>query len=166
MPLVPLTSLPDESRVWVFGSPRPLEAETEETFLATVDRYLDGWKAHGAPLTVGRDWSERQFLTVVVDSSQTHASGCSIDGLFRELKALEAAIGTSLLGSGTIYYKDRAGVVQAVDRGEWLELAARGEVDKDTPVYDFMVQTLGAWRSSFRTVAGRSWHGALLPVLR
>ena len=50
MPLVLFDSLPDDARVWVFGSAKPLEAQDERTLLKDVDDYLAGWKAHGHPL--------------------------------------------------------------------------------------------------------------------
>ena len=162
MPIVSFTSLPDPSRVWVFGSGRPLDAVAESALLAAVDRYLATWKAHGEPLTVSRDWRDHRFLTIAVDSSQTYASGCSIDGLFRELKTLESQAGISLVGGGTVYYRDGSGEIQNVDRGEWIEMGEQGRVTRETPVFDFTVQTLGDWRARFETTAGQSWHNALL----
>ncbi|MDQ3673342.1 MAG: ABC transporter ATPase, partial [Gemmatimonadota bacterium] len=83
MPIVEFEDLPDSSRVWVFGSDRRLEEEEAVMLLEEVDRFLAGWKAHGAPLTVGRNWRHDRFLAVAVDQSTAGASGCSIDGLFR-----------------------------------------------------------------------------------
>jgi hypothetical protein len=166
MPIVSFTSLPDPSRVWVFGAERPLDALAEEALLTAVDRYLATWKAHGAPLTVSRDWREHRFLTIAVDSSQTNASGCSIDGLFRELKRLEDQIGIQLIGSGAVYYRDENGEIQCTDREGWTTLAEQGLVTRETPVFDFTVTTLGDWRARFETTAGQSWHGTLLPALR
>jgi hypothetical protein len=98
MPTIAFDALPDTARVWVFAADRPVRGEGAERLLGEVDRYLAGWKAHGHPLTVARDWSADHFLTVAVDQTEAHASGCSIDGLFRRLQALEPALGTSLLG--------------------------------------------------------------------
>ena len=58
MPIVDMEKLPDTSRVWVFGSDRPLAPGKDQILLKEVDRFLGGWKAHGAPLTVGRSWKK------------------------------------------------------------------------------------------------------------
>jgi hypothetical protein len=163
MPLIPLSTLPENARVWVFGSDRTLDATTSAHLLQTVDAFLDTWKAHGVPLTVGRDWREGRFLTIAVDVTHEYASGCSIDGLFRALRGLEPTLGASLVGGGQVFYRDAAGAIQRVDRGTWTALGDRGEVSATTPVFDLAVQTLGEWRTRFELPAGRSWPGALLP---
>lgn len=162
MPTVPFDSLPDDARVWVFGSDRPLDAAAAARLLAVVDAHLAQWAAHGAPLTSARDWREDRFLTVAVDQRTANASGCSIDTLFRQLQGLEQALGTSLVGGGRVFYRDASGTVQSTDRAGFAELGARGDVTADTMVFDPTVPTSGAWRAGFERRAGESWHGSLI----
>ena len=164
MPLIAFDSLPDQSRVWVFGSQQPLDDGAAGRLLAEVDGFLARWQAHGEPLTVGRDFREGRFLTVAVDQSTAGASGCSVDGLFRALRGVETAIGTSMLGGGRIYYRDDTGSVQSVSHAEFGDLGAAGTVKPDTVVFDTTVDTLEAWRARFETRVGDSWHAKLLPA--
>src|ERR1700737_5124772 len=106
MPLVQLKDLPDSARTWVFGAHKTLDESASAILLVEIDRFLSQWKAHGSPLTVGRDWKYGRFLTVAVDQSTAGASGCSIDGLFRSLKALEPKIGESLVPGGVVFCCD------------------------------------------------------------
>lgn len=165
MPLVQFTFLPDDSLVWVFGSPVEISGEAEQQLLTRVDAFLEGWKAHGNPLSAGRNWRDRRFLTIAVDNTRESASGCSIDTLFHELKTLEPILGTTLLNSGNIYYHGENGEIKCVDRAQWIALGEKGEVDRNTVVFDFTVRTLGDWRSGFEKRASRSWHGSLLPAI-
>jgi hypothetical protein len=165
MPRVPFDALPDDARVWVFASAQPVRGAAADTLLEEVDRFLDDWKAHGAPLTNARDWRDEQFLIIGVDERAAGASGCSIDGLFRIFKGLESAIGTSLLGSGRVYYRDRSGTVRSVTRDEFADLAARGDVTRGTPVFDTALTRLADLRERFETEARRSWHAQLAPEL-
>src|SRR5688572_24620362 len=73
MPIVPFDSLPDSSRIWIFGSDRPVTGPAAEQLLAEVDRFLDGWRAHGEPLRCGRLWADDRFLVVGVDQSDANA---------------------------------------------------------------------------------------------
>jgi hypothetical protein len=166
MPLVDFKQLPDDARVWVFGSDRPLDDKQQARLFAIVDEYLAQWKAHGAPLTVAREWTENQFLTIGVDQRTEGASGCSIDALYRTLQLLERELGVSLVGGGRVFYRTRNGEVNAVDREEFFGLAERGAVTRRTTVFDTTVTTLGAWRSRFEGPAAESWHGQLLPAER
>jgi hypothetical protein len=162
MPLVKLEALPDSARTWVFGANKTLEGAASETLLGEVDHFLSQWKAHGSPLTVGRDWKYGRFLTVAVDQSTAGASGCSIDGLFRSLKALEPQLGASLVTSGLVFYRDSSGAIKSVDRERFTALSAEGKIQPDTPVFDPTVTTLGEWRARFELDAAKSWHAGLL----
>jgi hypothetical protein len=158
----PFEELPDTARVWVYGSDRELGADAESRLLGEVDNYLTSWTAHGVPLSAARNWRGGRFLTIAVDQERSGASGCSIDGLFRALKALEKEIGASVITSGLIFFRDRAGKIRAVTRDEFSDLGASGEIDGDTEVFDLSVTTLGEWRARFSSRAAHSWHAALL----
>jgi hypothetical protein len=164
MPLVDFNTLPDDARVWVFGSDRPLSDDQSTRLLATVDGYLAQWKAHGAPLTCARAWTEQRFLTIGVDQHTEGASGCSIDALFHALQQLEREMGVSLVGGGRVFYRTRNGDVHAVDREEFFGLAERGAITGATRVFDTTVTALGDWRSRFEGPASDSWHGQMLPT--
>lgn len=164
MPLVAFSSLPDDARVWVFGSADELSSESTVMLLADVDEYLAGWRAHGSPLTVGRDWRDARFLAIGVDQRDENASGCSLDALFRVLQGLEPRIGSSLLGNARVYFRARGGEVQVTDRAGFASMAQSGSIDAGSAVFDLSIQTAGEWRHRFETAASNAWHQALLPV--
>lgn len=162
MPNVPFDQLPGDARVWVFASDRPVTGEHAARLLAAVDDYLARWAAHGQPLTAARDWTNDRFLAIAVDQRDAHASGCSIDGLFRLLQQVGGQIGTSLVGGGRVHFRDAAGAIRTVPRHEFSEHAARGDVTAQTLVFDPTVATAAEWRERFERPARESWHAALL----
>lgn len=162
MPLVPITELSDNSRVWVFGADHTLTEIQSGQLLTEVDRFLETWVAHGVPLTVGRDFRYGRFLTIAVDQSTAGASGCSIDGLFRTLKSLEPRLGASLVTSGLVYFRDGSGEIQSVDREGFSRLGVEGKVGAGTEVFDPAVTTLGEWRARFELALRDSWHSKLI----
>lgn len=162
MPIVSFDSLPDVSRVWVFGSDRALSGADADRLLSEVDRFLAQWKAHGVPLTCARDWRDEHLLTIGVDSTREGASGCSIDGLFRVLQSIERPLGTRLVGGGRVFYRDAEGRVQCVGRDELLALAASGVITDQTIVFDTGLTTMNAWRARFEAPARATWVKQLL----
>jgi hypothetical protein len=165
MPLVPFASLPDDARVWVFGSDPALDEQTSARLLAVVDSFLADWVAHGEPLTSGRELRVGRFLVIGVDQSATaYASGCSIDGLYRKLKELEQATGTSLLSREHVYYRGSDREVSSVTRDEFARLSSEGRIGPDTTVFDTSITSLGELRQRFELPAAGSWHRALLTV--
>ena len=162
MPLVPIQTLPDDSRTWVFGADHTLSEKQSQELMPEVDRFLASWNAHGAPLTVGRDLKYGRFLTVAVDQSTAGASGCSIDGLFRTLKSAESKLGASLVTSGLIFFRDNDGAIQSVDRETFSRLGAEGKLPGDTKVFDPTVTTLREWHARFELPLRDSWHAKLI----
>lgn len=157
MPVVPFENLPDASRVWIFGSDRPLTEEGTTALLKGVDEYLTSWKAHGEPLTVGSQLRDNRFLVIAVDQSTAGATGCSIDGLFRVLQGLEATVGANLVGGGRVFYRDNHAVVQSTTRDQIPALVQSGAITKDTVVFDTALTDLGAFRAGFEKRAKESW---------
>jgi hypothetical protein len=162
MPVVPFDSLPDASRVWVFGSDLPLTEEGTKALLKGVDEHLKNWKAHGEPLTVASQLRDHRFLVIAVDQSTAGATGCSIDGLFRVLQALESTLGASLVSGGRVFYRDGTGAVQSASRGDVPALAKSGAITKDTVVFDTSLTDLGAFRSGFEKRSKESWIASLM----
>lgn len=162
MPIARMEDLPNDARVWVFGADHALGSKETAILLEEVDRFLAQWKAHGAPLTAARSWTHDLFLTIAVDQSTAGASGCSIDGLYRALRALEPRIGASLLTSGCVFFREESGQITCADREKFTALGAEGKVSSDTQVFDPTVRSLGEWRARFELKARESWHSGLL----
>jgi hypothetical protein len=166
MPVVLFDALPDSARVWVFGAAAPVTGAAAQSLLSAVDAHLATWRAHGAPLVCARVWRDDRFVVIGVDEAATGATGCSIDGLFHVLRNVESLVGTTLVGGGTVYWRDTAGVVVSGARPVFRDAAAGGAVVPATPVFDTTVTTVGAYRAGFEKAAAESWHGKLLPVAR
>jgi hypothetical protein len=78
-------------------------------------------------------------------------------------KGLERELGGAMITSGRVFYRDAQGQIQCVSREEFAERAMRGEITRDTRVFDLSVTTLGEWRARFESRAANSWHAGLLP---
>lgn len=162
MPQRDFTTMPDAARLWVFGAAAPVTGAARDALLQTVDEGLSNWTAHGAPLYSARDWRDDHFLAVAVDEAATGASGCSIDGMFRRLVGAEPAIGTTLVGGGTVFWRGADAAVHAATRAAFTSAARTGQVSPTTPVFDTTVATVGDWRTRFERPASASWHARLL----
>lgn len=162
MPVVTFSALPHEARAWVFGAAAPISGAAALSLLSAVDAHLATWRAHGAPLVCAREWRDDRFLVIGVDEAATGASGCSIDGLFHVLRDIESLVGTTLVGGGTVYWRDASGAVVSGARPVFREAAAGGAVVPETHVFDTTVTTVGAYRAGFEKAATDSWHGKLL----
>ena len=160
MPLLPFAALPNDARTWVFGATDPIHSDGEAMLLDSVDEWLGEWKAHGQPLTCGREWREGRFLVVGVDQRAAGASGCSIDALFHVLQTIQGGLGTSFLGGGRVFYRDAQDAVVCTDR---TRLGEAPGISGSTPVFDTAITTAGEYRARFERPLSDSWHRELLP---
>ncbi len=160
MPRTEFASLPDRARVWVFAADVPVADATP--LLAAVDAHLSQWAAHGVPLLCARDWRDDRFLAIAVDEAATGASGCSIDGLFRTIGRVQAAVGADLLASGRVAWRDPHGAIHVESQHEFSARASAGDVTRETPVFETLVETVAGWREAFEKPAGASWARALV----
>ena len=158
-----LAHLPDEARLWIFGASRPISEQQVAPLVSSTESFLEGWAAHGQALAAAFDWRYDRFLLVAVDEDRTAPSGCSIDALTDHVKHLETELDVSLLDGGAVWFRDATGI-RRVDRREFREMAARGEVDGATIVFDLAVQRLGdVHTGGWELPAASSWHARLLP---
>ncbi|MEJ2540873.1 MAG: hypothetical protein P8188_13030 [Gemmatimonadota bacterium] len=160
MPATDFSTLPDTARLWVFPVQDTLDADEVDLLLGAVDSFLEGWAAHGAPLTGAREWVEDRFLLVAVDPSTVPPSGCSIDSMVRALRAVETRTGKRIVGHGPLYLRGEDGSVTRLSRPEFRDAARAGRITRETPVFDTTLTSLADYRAGrFERAAGESWHG-------
>jgi hypothetical protein len=132
--------------------------------LAISDEFLTEWRAHGIPLRGARDWRDDRFLAIGVDEQAAGASGCSVDALFRALRAAEPALGATLVSGGTLFWRSHEGMVMSGSRADFAASCLRAEVTAHTPVFDTTISSVGQWRTQFERPMATSWHVRLKPV--
>jgi len=160
MPRVPFEALPDHGRLWVFPASRDLSDAESETLLGAVDGFLASWSAHGAPLRSARELVERRFLLVGVDVDAEAPSGCSIDALVNQLRALGGELGATLIDHAPVWFRGEAGDVRAKSRKDFRALVEQGAVGPDVVVFDTSLTKVGQARAGeLERPAARSWHG-------
>jgi hypothetical protein len=159
LPEIQFDRMPADARVWVFGASEPIRGAAAERLLATVRDFVTGWLAHGHPVVGASDWRHDHFLLIAADEKATGVSGCSIDSLFRTLKGIEQSLGTTLLDSGRIWFRDSEGSVRSVERSKFRTLVDAGEIDDETMVFDNTVASAGAVRAGeWEKRFAESWH--------
>lgn len=166
MSLTPIDRLPDDSRVWIWGTRDAPDSREAASLLDTTRRFLEDWAAHGEALRAALDWRHHRFLHLAVDESRAAPSGCSIDAVTDHLARLEEELGLRLLDTSPVWFRDpgRNGSIRTVDRPEFRRMAREGRVDGTTVVFDLTVDRLGDVRAGgWELPAAESWHASLLP---
>ena len=161
--LVDFALLKPHSRVWIYHSKRKFTPAEKEIISESLSSFTSDWAAHGIPLTSSFDIRLDSFIILAVDEEAHGASGCSIDGSTRTMKALEERLGLSLFDrSQASFVRDEELITLPLNKLK--ETAAAGEWGADTLSVNTLVATKGELDASFVVPAGTTWLKRYLPA--
>lgn len=157
MPKTELSTLPDDTRIWMFGITPAVDEHQASIVLGAVDTFLDSWAAHGTPITSSAALIDHTFLVIAVDK-QSETSGCSIDRMFGLFRQLERELNVKILDADRVFFRHGSGAIDAMSRAEF-----RDRADLHTIVFDTTAERLGEVRGGgWEKRAEESWHRQLL----
>lgn len=157
MPFTPYPNLPPTTRVWIYQSNRPFEADEVATINTQIQQFVEQWTSHQQALQAWGDVQHNRFIILAVDESQADASGCSIDKSVAFIRKIEQAFGVDLFDRWNFAYQ-QGDSVQAADRDTFAQLYQTGEINDTTLVFNNLVNTKADLETKWRVQLGDSWH--------
>lgn len=161
--LVEFASLKPHSRVWIYPSKRKFKPDEKEIIYDALTSFTSEWSAHGIPLVSSFDVRFDSFIVLAVDEEAHGASGCSIDGSTRAMKALEEKVGIPLFERTQAYFFKGDELI-TLPVSKLREAAANGEWNSDTLCVNTVIGTKGELDSAFVVPAGATWLRRYLPA--
>lgn len=161
--LVDFASLKPHSRVWTYPSKRKFTSEEKEIIYDALTSFTSDWSAHGIPLVSSFDIRFDSFVILAVDEEAHGASGCSIDGSTRAMKALEQKLGIPLFERTQAFFF-RGDELITLPLSKLKDAAAAGEWNSDTLCVNTVIVTKGELDSAFVVPAGGTWLRRYLPA--
>lgn len=154
----------ENSRVWVYQSNRELtNAETEQV-QQQLNSFATGWTAHNNQLKAKGEVRYNRFIILIVDESQAGASGCSIDKSVHFMQHLEREFGINLFDRFNLAYRDGEKVLSA-PRLQFEEMIKQNLINKQTIVFNNLVQNLNELKTKWEVPFKDSWHIQLFASL-
>jgi predicted HTH domain antitoxin len=155
--LVPFETLPEDARIWIYQSNRSLNEVEQSSISATLDEFLDQWKAHGQDLVSGFQISYNRFIVIGLDTEQAAASGCSIDAQVHLIQSLEKEYDITLLDRMNVSFKSGAFIAYKPLK-EFKKMVKDKSVTGDTIVFNNLVNTKIEFETAWEVSAKDSWH--------
>lgn len=160
-----LESLPDDSRVWIYGLDRDLSDSEVAQVTDELEAFFTDWSSHGRHVSGEAAVVDNRFVVIGAHIPSGDISGCGIDKSIRVLKSLSDEIGFGWDTSLNVFYAADDGV-QMASRAEFRQAAAEKSVSGSTPVYDLTAQTLGDLRhAGLLRPAAESWHAGAFKLV-
>lgn len=148
----------ENSRIWIYQSNRELTAAELSRTEHILNEFTADWTAHNHLLKAKAEIRYGRFIILVVDESQTGASGCSIDKSVTLMKSLEHEFHINLFDRFNTAYRTTDGSIATASRAEFEELIKQGKVTGDTIVFNNLVNRLGDLDTKWEVPYSQSWH--------
>lgn len=153
------TELTESARTWIHGMRDELTENEKDTVTSAMERFAEEWMSHGKPVSAAFKILHNRFLVMSAECPGG-MSGCSIDGYFRSLRALEEELGIDFLNGNLVFHQTPTDdSILATEHLDFFELVKKGEVGPDTVVFDTLINRLGDLQSArFTRRFKDSWH--------
>jgi hypothetical protein len=150
----------EQSRVWIYQSDRELYDEQVKQLHEILNNFAAEWTAHNHQLKAKAEVRYNRFLILIVDESQAGASGCSIDKSVNFMKKLEEQFDISLFDRFNFAYRNGEKVL-SLPRHDFEGLLKQGKINKQTIVFNNLVQNLTGLENNWEVPFKDSWHAQL-----
>lgn len=159
-----LAHLPDDARIWIYVADRTLSEVESHSLLEHLDAFCAGWRSHGRPVSSAATLIEGRFAVIAGEIPGGDISGCGIDSSVHALNRAAEELEFGWLPGLAVQFRGEDGTIRSVSRPEFRKMAASGEIDARTLVFDVSISTLGMLRAGkLEQPAGSTWH---TPVFR
>jgi hypothetical protein len=160
-----MLNLPAHARIWIFQADRFITDNEKELIDSEMAEFMGGWASHGNDLYGGFSVENDLFLMVGADESKSPNSGCSIDSLNRKIKEIGDNIEVNFFDRLQVAYEDDSTKIHVVPLGEFKKLMTSDTVNRQTTVYNNLIETVGDLDENWRTKVDNSWHKNLIEIL-
>jgi hypothetical protein len=146
-----------QSRVWIYQSDRKLTDQEVQQIQPELDRFTTNWTAHNNQLKAKGEIRYNRFFILIVDESQAGASGCSIDKSVHFMQQVQQHLGINLFDRFNLAYREGEEVLSLPRHGFEGKLKD-GSINKQTIVYNNLVQNLTELETKWEVPFKDSWH--------
>ncbi|MCF2495626.1 hypothetical protein [Dyadobacter chenhuakuii] len=153
---IPFSDIDFQARVWIYQADRQL-TDTEVGILTeTLKASLDGWEAHGKPLTASGKVFEHRFVVIAVDENDELPSGCSIDKSVHWMQAVGGSMNINFFDR-SIAYLGADDQIHTVPVPSIKQAVTDEILLPSTIIFDNQVTTKAQWMNHWKTPASNSW---------
>jgi len=155
---IPFDEMPKEARIWIYQSNRKFSEQEEEEISTILTNFVGEWVAHSTPLKASFEIKYNRFIILAVDTAYHPASGCSIDSSVKVIQEIEQKYGIDLLDKMNVTYRT-GDFIAHKPLIDFKKMAKSKAVNKQTIVFNNLVNTIEEYENYWEVPAEESWHG-------
>jgi hypothetical protein len=129
----------------------------------TLMAFTQQWLVHGEPMMASYVVCYDQFIVLAADEGYNAASGCSIDGSVRTIKALGEQLHIDFFDRSTVAFK-KENEIELVPVAVLKQKNGEGFWDENTLSFNNLVATKSDFEQKWIVAAGDTWLKRYVPV--
>ena len=147
-----------QSKLWIYQSNRTFTMNELLGIEDILEKFIGGWKSHGAPVKGFATALYGQFIILMADESYTTVGGCSTDSSVHVIKEIEKTTGVQMFNRELLAFwiKEK---VQTIPMAQVAYALANGILTKDTIYFNNLVANKAAMEAQWMQPIGESWLG-------
>lgn len=135
---------PDDSRVWLYQTNRPLAEDEMKLINNKMNSFIKEWAAHGNQLWGNATVLNPYFVLIAVNDKLTPPSGCSIDASVHKLKEIGQLLNIDFFTRMKVTYQ-KDDTLKQIDFNELTNIANTDDI----LILDPLIHTLGELRNEW-----------------
>ncbi len=147
-----------QSKLWIYQSNRTFTMNELFAIEDILEKFIEGWKSHGAPVKGFATALYGQFIILMADESFTTVGGCSTDSSVHVIKEIEKLTGVQMFNRELLAFwvKDK---VQTIPMAQVAYALENGLLTKDTLYFNNLVANKAAMETQWMQPIEESWLG-------
>lgn len=152
----------EKSKVWVYQASRPLSKEEISTILFESEQFVKSWTAHNLELKAESLVLENLFLCLIVDETNTNASGCSIDSSVAFIRQLGTKMNIEWFDRLTFVYKGENEEIKLISKDNLPAALSQGLIEPGTLFFNTLVKNKKELVENWEVPLEVSWHNRFI----
>ncbi|HXA00498.1 MAG TPA: hypothetical protein VNW99_00820 [Cytophagaceae bacterium] len=154
--LLKFEELPENSRVWVYQSNRPMEQRELDYIKIQTGEFISSWESHSTPVPGSFKILYERFLIIAADESGFTVSGCSTDKSVHFIKGLQDELCISFFDRLLMPFKKKD-QISFYSMNSLKDLINKGEIHGDQILLNTLVSNIHELNNSFEIRAADSF---------
>jgi hypothetical protein len=152
-----LKDFSDNTRVWIYQSPREFSPSEQEWLMREANAFTGTWNAHGSPVKATVGLLHNRFIIVAADQEFTPNSGCSIDASVNFIRKAEQYLNVDLMDRRLVTYVSD-GTLHTARLDDLPGLYKKGIIRDDSVVFNTLADSKLALEQEWEKNLAASWH--------
>ena len=145
-----------ESKIWIYFSEQAFEDSALESIHMTCQAFCKSWTAHDQSLKADYQMHYKHFIVLMVDESQTKASGCSIDKSVAFIRNLGNELQVNFFNRLAIpFLVDNQVICHSFHN--ITSLCENGIIQPDSQIFNLQVNNLNEFEQTFIMPFEQHW---------